>query len=63
MRGWQEDDCNSCTGRPWRSRVKVRKEWAGVGGGGREGGWKHGANRAGSYPGYIKESSPRKCDG
>ena len=31
MRGWQEDDCNSYTGRPWRSRIRVRK-----GGGGRE---------------------------
>ena len=34
MRDWQEDDCNSYTGRPWRSRARVRKEWAEGGGGG-----------------------------
>ena len=32
MRDWQGDDCNFYTGCPWRSRTRVRKEWAGGGG-------------------------------
>ena len=65
MRGWREGDYNSYTGRPWRSRVRVRKE--GGGGGGWEGGVVARCRQAGSQsriiPRYIKESSPRKYDG
>ena len=34
MRGCHEDDCHSRKGRLWRSRIRVRKAWAGGGGGG-----------------------------
>ena len=33
MRGCHEDDCHSRKGRLWRSRIRVRKAWAGGGGG------------------------------
>ena len=58
MRGWQEDDCNSYTGRPWRPGVGVRRGGVWEGGGGSMVQTEHNHTQAytGELPSQVRQS-------